>query len=90
MKKFKIIVEHTLELPDDFVVGEQPEGFPCLRRGSQLYEPTIQWLVRKSNIEDIMLRPDKDPGLGWDTVSDDTANEFIQATADAGYRIKQV
>jgi hypothetical protein len=92
MKKYKLTITTVLALPDDFELADDPEGFPCLARSSSYYIPTIEWLERHHYLNiSIASALEGPPSVGWESVDDDTANEFIQAESELeDYQIEPV
>jgi hypothetical protein len=92
MKKFKITFTLELDVPDEFeVVTEQKEQFRCLQRGHDYYFPIIEWLGRRHYMEGALFgQHETAPGVGWESVDDDTANDFISWTSNDEYDIQRV
>jgi hypothetical protein len=94
MKKFKITVTAELELPDDFELSEDPDGYSCLKKGGNCYHPELLWMCRQLYLEAGLLKAyESAPSVGWEPVDDETAEQLFGASItkdDVGTEVYQI
>ncbi|MGD1020449.1 MAG: hypothetical protein ABSA12_14140 [Verrucomicrobiia bacterium] len=98
MKRFTVTLTAVFELPDAFEITKDPrDGFVTLKRGGEYYHPTFEWMERHLEIEPVNRESyESSPGVSWESVNDETANEFFEASLAKGreateqYQIEQL
>ena len=89
-KKLKVVITGTLELPEsaEVIRFKDEEGVESdhIKFGGMIIRPTIHWLQYMSSA--ISKKKYKHPAfdaIGWESIPEDTFNEFFCATLEDWY-----